>query len=540
VSTDLVNWTYVGDALPPGAAGLPPYAAPTAALWAPEVVYSPTFRRYYLFVVVTDTTPAGGGSATAEDDSAIGVATSSGPTGPWTFSPTPVVAPRPAPGGGYYWTYDPDVLGDAVGATSTLYYGSYFGGIFGTSVRLTATGAVADSAGARMVAIGNRYEGANVVERGGWYYLFASATNCCNGALTGYAVFVGRSRSPLGPFVDREGNPLTASRVGGTPFLVQNGNRWVGTGHNTVFRDRGDQWWTIYHAVDQRDPFFATEPGFTKRPALLDAVDWVSGWPTVNGGRGPSDTGQPAPAGQPGEQSRHRLRPAREQVPGRLLGAHSDEFSGTTLSSAWSWLRPAKAPAGPPAVTVGGGVLTAPLQAADLFVDSNSAWVPTRDAPDGDYVVETKVKVDVPDEGCCFNYAQAGLLVVRDADNYVKLTNTSIWETRQTEFGKELSPVPTGWHRYGNTVVGPPGAPWTWLRIAVHRLRGAERAAAGGDTESYTAYTSQDGRRWVKGGTWTHRLGDARIGLAFYGASGFTAQFDHVRTWTLREQPARR
>ncbi|HYN29144.1 MAG TPA: hypothetical protein VES95_04650 [Dermatophilaceae bacterium] len=155
-------------------------------------------------------------------------------------------------------------------------------------------------------------------------------------------------------------------------------------------------------------------------------------------------------------------------------------------------------------------------------------------------MVETKVKVDVPDEGCCFNYAQAGLLVLDDADNYVKLTNTSIWNIRQTEFGKELSPVPTGWKRYGNTVVGPPGPEWTWLRIAVHRLRGAERAAAGGDTESYTAYTSQDGRRWVRGGTWTHSLPGARIGLASYGASGFTAQFDHVRTWTLRERPARR
>jgi beta-xylosidase len=37
----------------------------------------------------------------------------------------------------------------------------------------------------RQVTIGNRYEGSNVVRHGRWYYLFVSATNCCNGPLTG-------------------------------------------------------------------------------------------------------------------------------------------------------------------------------------------------------------------------------------------------------------------------------------------------------------------------------------------------------------------
>ena len=66
------------------------------------------------------------------------------------------------------------------------------------------------------IAIGNRYEGANVVYKDGYYYLFVSATNCCNGALTGYSVFVGRSTSPFGPFVDREDNSFLEAAVGGT------------------------------------------------------------------------------------------------------------------------------------------------------------------------------------------------------------------------------------------------------------------------------------------------------------------------------------
>jgi arabinan endo-1,5-alpha-L-arabinosidase len=93
-SEDLVHWTYVGDAFQ----SLPSWADPSAALWAPDVVYSKTFDQYYMFVVVTDTTAAAGGSADPDchGDNAIGVATSDSATGPWTFAERPVVAPRSA------------------------------------------------------------------------------------------------------------------------------------------------------------------------------------------------------------------------------------------------------------------------------------------------------------------------------------------------------------------------------------------------------------------------------------------------------------
>ncbi len=63
-----------------------------------------------------------------------------------------------------------------------------------------------------------------------------------------------------------------------------------------------------------------------------------------------------------------------------------------------------------------------------------------------DYVVETRVKLNLPPEGCCYNYVQAGLVIYGDDDNFIKLTHVSIWETRQTEFAKELAPVPAGTH----------------------------------------------------------------------------------------------
>src|SRR3954463_7747066 len=291
-SADLVHWRYEGDAFQ----SRPAYARPDAGLWAPEIVYHPETAQYLLYYTVTDTTLPGGGSA-------VGVATAASPAGPWTHAGAPVVEPHGADCCGpdsRRWVFDPDVLRTA--GQDHIYYGSYFGGI---SVRnLSEDGLTSDPASQSNVAIANKFEGAEVVSHGGFYYLFASATNCCAGPLTGYSVFVGRSTSPTGPFVDREGVPLndnedpadaTDGRAGGTVVLSMNGNRWVGPGHNTVFEDFDGQWGTIYHAVDVTDPYFEGAVGFTKRPALLDRLDWVDGWPLVRGGGVPVPPPPPAP-----------------------------------------------------------------------------------------------------------------------------------------------------------------------------------------------------------------------------------------------------
>ncbi len=382
------------------------------------------------------------------------------------------------------------------------------------------------------MTIANRYEGAHVVKRGDYYYLFGSATNCCAGPRTGYSVFVGRSTDPLGPYVDKQGNSFLAARVGGTPFLSMNGNKWVGPGHNTVFRDYAGKWWTMYHALNRFDSYFAGQTGITKRPAMLDPIAWVDGWPSVRAGKWASAKRMPAPAAQPGETTRYRPRLARVHVPGKRLA--SMEFNGTALGRRWSWVRrPDAAEYG-----VNNGTFRFRTQAADLHVDTNTASVLTVPAPRGRYMVEAKVKLDLPAEAtCCFNYAQAGVLVYDNDDRYVKLVHVSIWETRQTEWAKEVARAPEGYPRYGNTVVGPP-TDWTWLRI----VKTHSRVGPGRDRERYRAYTSQDGKHWVRGGVWTHRMGtDARIGLVSMGreeaVEPFTAEFDYVRVSRVRSVP---
>jgi arabinan endo-1,5-alpha-L-arabinosidase len=503
-SRDLVDWTYVGDAFTE--ATLPDWAAPDAALWAPDVRY--LNGRYVLYYVVTQT------KITSEpNDNAIGVATAPTPTGPWTDSGGPVVGPRRGDSGNpgdFKWTYDPAQLTTPDGA-HWLYYGSYYGGIFVT--RLTPDG-LRPAGEPTMVAIDNRYEGAYVVRRGRWYYLFASEANCCAGPTTGYSVFAGRSTSPLGPFRDRDGIPLLDSRVGGTLVISPNGNTWVGTGHNAVVTDLAGQDWFVYHAIDRRDPYLDEPFGINQRPMLLDRLDWIDGWPTVRAGRWASEGPQRAPVTTPSGG----VQPVTEAAPpprvGRLLPRFSDEFDDGVLDPAWSF-------AGEPSGEETGGVYRWPTQAGDLVGPGATASALLRRPPDGPWTVQTRVAIDLGTDDVR-NYQQAGLVVHASDDLFLRLSHVAIWNTRQTEFGKEM-PFANGLS-WGGMAVGTP-APVTWLRLS-HRVD-----PANGEHE-YRAASSRDGRHWTWGGVWTLPAGNSpRIGLVSQGGEGSVAEFDYVRVY---------
>ncbi len=494
-STDLVHWDFVNDAVTDRPAGL---AAPTSGLWAPEPAY--LNGRYYLYFTVTDVVDEHSPEKGCGNDSAIGVATSDSPTGPWRASTTPVVMPRRAKAGcNFHWTFDPKVI--ETDGRKYLYYGSYGGGIFVT--KLSSDGLRAEGE-AKLVGAPGRYEGAEVKFHDGWWTMFASATDCCNGPLTGYAVFTGRARTPEGPFLDRYGNDMAKGRAGGTPLLLQNGNRWIGVGHNTVFLDAAGQWWTIYHGIDQAEPFFSAKDKLTRRLALLDRIDWVEGWPVAGGGLAPSDQAMAAPIVVDGAKA--EAHPLAVQTAPQVKPLWHDAFKGRELNPRWRWLRPR-----PDADwSLGREGLVLATQDADLYVDRNTASVLQASLPKGDYRVEAQIRLDAP-EDCCATAVQAGFVVMRDDDNYVKLVEMAREGLRQVEFAKEMAPVEPDYPRYGNTLAGTPGAT-TWLRLDVHRDGGLER---------YTAYSSQDGRSWVGGGTWIHRLGpDARLGLVAMGGAG--------------------
>lgn len=687
-SDDLVNWEYVGDAFDrPSRVS---WAAEDASIWAPDIRYLD--GEYYMYYVVTQTTETG-----EQDDNAIGVATAPTPAGPWTDSGEPVVGPQRG-NDGFLWTFDPNQFTDSDG-TKYLYYGSYNGGVFVTELSEDGKRAVGEPT---MVAIDNRYEGTYIVERDGFYYLFASSANCCAGPTTGYSVYVGRSESPKGPFLDKEGQSMTESRVGGTIVVTPNGNRWIGTGHNSVVTDLAGEDWLAYHALDRADPYLDEPFGINERPMLMDRLDWIDGWPTVRGGEWASEDEETAPAtdwiagsdfnddsrldanwrregvargawrlgdeedaggyvrqqsASPGEaylvskkqvpeniraeadlripakagkgaaglvaayedEDNHvaawldknenalvtdvraggrslgetstplpdsfrfdawhnvaveirgreltvevtdaRLHdpvafreltlpaeangsvgvasrgggraeadnvgaaelyePKTQRAPEPEVGAlspeHSDEFDDGELDEAWSWVRE------DPDARETGGAFRWPTQAADLVGTGNDAGVLLRDAPEGEYTVETKLAIDLGTD-TVRNFQQGGLIVYVDDDHFLRLSHVAIWNTRQTEFGKEM-PFADGLS-FGGMLVGPP-ADTTWLRLS-HRID-----PDNGEHE-YRAATSRNGEDWIRGGVWTLPAdAEPRIGLVSHGGDTpqATSEFDYFRVY---------
>jgi arabinan endo-1,5-alpha-L-arabinosidase len=499
-SDDLVHWTYVGDVF----AQMPSWVASNGGLWAPDIRF---FNgKYYVYYSVSNTKSGGAG---------IFVATSDKPTGPWSASPTAVIEPGPAPccGSRMRATIDSAIVED--GGQRYIFYGSFNGGI---SARLLSPDGMSTSRDTQVqITVPDRYEASYIVKRDGYFYLMVSAGDCCAGELSGYGVFVGRSKDPLGPYLDREGNSMLEARVGGSPVLMMNGNCWIGPGHNAVITDASGQDWMVYHAVDANRPYFADS--WTRRPVMLDPIDWVDGWPVVRNGAGASDALLPAPAVNAAQTGLYQAGASSVDVLGSELPDPSDDFDGSAIASRWTWLRQPTSSS----FAVANGSLRLDTQAGEIYVGHHDAPVLMEDLPQSDCVVEVKLSMTEPITGE-FNFVQGGLVIYKDDDNYIKLVTSSINATRQIEFAKQYNSGPSSTTKYGSSFLPSP-ADNTYLRLV-------KRAMNSG--ESYTAYSSHDGVNWRKGPTWTHQLGTgAKLGLVSMSGKGFTTFFDYVRVYTL-------
>ncbi|XVU26001.1 family 43 glycosylhydrolase [Actinoplanes sp. CA-054009] len=274
-STDLVHWSYAGDvfALTAKPAWWPAGTRP----WAPDIrFFDNTYHLTYSLSV--------GG---------IGLATSENPAGPWTDRGLIVPASNGCPSG----AIDQAMFTDTDGSYY-LYWGSY-DTICAAKMNADAT---ALAGPVTRVGHGRRMEGGFVVHRDGFYYLFYSDGGCCDGAFSGYTVKVGRSTSPLGPFTTPTGVGLTELTSKDGIVLAGSGNGWVGPGHNAIATDLAGQDWLVYHAIPQGDPDFPPVTGangatlnLTKRPLMIDRLDWIDGWPVVRAGAGASSDPQKAP-----------------------------------------------------------------------------------------------------------------------------------------------------------------------------------------------------------------------------------------------------
>lgn len=261
-SFDLVDWKYVGDVFDEA----PGWHPPGRLAWAPDI--SESNGTYSLYYALYD-----------EKNPCIGLATAPGPTGPWTDLGHPVFCAQDV---GVEGTIDPFLWDD--GKIKTMFVGN-FHGVY--AIPLNAEGNAA--AGAPVRVADDRFEGPEIIFRDGYYYLFVSAGNCCNGADTAYRVLAGRSQSLTGPYLDRKGDDLNA---GGGALILAGSQAWAGPGHNTVVTDDAGADWIVYHAVPRDD--LELPSGAQRREGMIDRIVWANGWPEVGDGS-PASTGPASP-----------------------------------------------------------------------------------------------------------------------------------------------------------------------------------------------------------------------------------------------------
>ena len=122
---------------------------------------------------------------------------------------------------------------------------------------------------------GKAFEGTNIYKKNGYYYLFASINNCCDGERSRYKVVVGRSQDLLGPYLDKSGKDMINNAW--ELVLEGDGQKFFGPGHNSIIvQDDAGTDWMIYHSYVKEN----AEVG--GRLGMLDRVLWTEdGWPYI-------------------------------------------------------------------------------------------------------------------------------------------------------------------------------------------------------------------------------------------------------------------
>lgn len=112
-------------------------------------------------------------------------------------------------------------------------------------------------------------EAAHVLPHDGYYYLLVNWGTCCNGLESSYEIRMGRSTSPTGPFVDKNGIDMRAG--GGSLLLGHHGNR-IGPGHASTRQIDGDiiMGYHFYDAKRNGLPWFGEA-----------VLAFETGWPVV-------------------------------------------------------------------------------------------------------------------------------------------------------------------------------------------------------------------------------------------------------------------
>ena len=112
-----------------------------------------------------------------------------------------------------------------------------------------------------------------ILDRGGYYWLFASYDYCCKGAASTYYTVVGRATAITGPYLGKDGSAMLQG--GGTIFLradLPEKQRFRGPGHVGFLHDTDGTDYVVYHAYDRDNKGVPT--------LRVAPVKWgADGWP---------------------------------------------------------------------------------------------------------------------------------------------------------------------------------------------------------------------------------------------------------------------
>jgi arabinan endo-1,5-alpha-L-arabinosidase len=205
----------------------------TGSFWAPDVVkIGSTYYLYY--------SCAGEGAPAA-----IGLATATNLTGPWTDQGMIVAANN---------AIDPAILID--GSNMWMTWGNWQTGIDICQLSMS-TGKRLNSTTTHLVD--GQVEGPGITKNGNYYYLFYQRGLCCNGVNSTYYMVVARSTSVTGPY------------TGERTFLANKSGNIIGPGHFGYGEGK-----LTYHYYDGNDN------GNAK--LMITTLGWTSdGWPIAGG-----------------------------------------------------------------------------------------------------------------------------------------------------------------------------------------------------------------------------------------------------------------
>lgn len=109
-----------------------------------------------------------------------------------------------------------------------------------------------------------------IFKKNGYYYLFVSWDYCCRGKESTYKVVVGRSKTIIGPYLDKENKSLFE---GGGSLVIEGNDHYAGVGHNSAYTFDGKDY-IVFHAYDLR------EDGQSK--LKIKEIKWENNWPVVS------------------------------------------------------------------------------------------------------------------------------------------------------------------------------------------------------------------------------------------------------------------